>query len=182
MLARRSLEIAAQLSPALTEPREALAGLFTSLGENVRSDRSARSPGRARPESPGSACGARSRPCAGATYEAAVLTLSRAVERFPDETAVYAALGHVWLDAAETRDDSIALKKAVQALSTAASHSDATSDTLTDLGRALLASGDAVSAESALRQALTRLPVARAYRYLAASSSRTAACRTRVTR
>ena len=57
----------------------------------------------------------------------------------------------------------------MQALSTAASHSDATSDTLTDLGRALLASGDAVSAERALRQALTRLPVRPdAYRYLAA--------------
>ena len=98
-----------------------------------------------------------------------MLTLSRAVERFPDETAVYAALGHVWLEAAETRDDSIALKKAVEALTTAASHSDATSDTLTDLGRALLASGDAAGAESALRQALTRLPVRPdAYRYLAA--------------
>ena len=58
--------------------------------------------------------------------------------------------------------------QAVQALSTAASHADATSDTLTDLGRALLASGDAASAEPVLRQAVTRLPIRpEAYRYLA---------------
>ena len=30
--------------------------------------------------------------------DAAVITLSRAVERFPDAPQVYAALGHVWLD------------------------------------------------------------------------------------
>jgi len=146
-----------------------LAGLFTSLGENARAIDQLEALAALDPNRPDRHVALGLAHARARRYEAAVLTLSRAVERFPDETAVYAALGHVWLDAAETRDDSIALKKAVQALSTAASHSDATSDTLTDLGRALLASGDAASAESALRQALTRLPVRPdAYRYLAA--------------
>ena len=106
-------------------------------------------------------------------HEAAVLILSRAVERFPAEPQVYAALGRVWLDAAQARDDGVALKKALEALKTAASHSDATSESLTDLGRAWLLSGDTASAERALRQAVARLPVSPdAYRELAALAAR----------
>lgn len=169
VLARRSLETAAQLSPALTEPREALAGLFTSLGEHARAIDQLEALAALDPNRPDRHVALGLAHARARRYEAAVLTLSRAVERFPDESAVYAALGHVWLEAAETRDDGIALKKAVQALSTAASHSDATSDTLTDLGQALLAAGDPAGAERALRQALTRLPVRPdAYRSLAA--------------
>jgi tetratricopeptide (TPR) repeat protein len=167
-LARRSLETAAQLAPALTEPREALAGLFLSLGENGRAIDQLEALAALDPNRPDRHVALGLAHARARRFEAAVLTLSRAVERFPDETAVYAALGHVWLDAAETRDDPIALKKAVQALSSAASHSDATSDTLTDLGRALLASGDAAGAERVLRQAITRFPIhPEAYRYLA---------------
>jgi tetratricopeptide (TPR) repeat protein len=167
-LARRSLETAAQLAPALTEPREALAGLFTSLGENGRAIDQLEALAALDPNRPDRHVALGLAHASARRYEAAVLTLSRAVERFPDETAVYAALGRVWLEAAETRDDPIALKKAVQALSTAASHQDAASDTLTDLGRALVASGDDVAAERALRQAVTRLPIQPdAYRYLA---------------
>jgi Tfp pilus assembly protein PilF len=67
----------------------------------------------------------------------------------------------------------VALRKAVQALSTAASHSDAASETLTDLGRACLLSGDPGAAERALRQALARLPVApNAYLHLATITAR----------
>jgi Flp pilus assembly protein TadD len=79
----------------------------------------------------------------------------------------------VWLEAAESRRDVVALKKAVEALSTAASHSDASSDTLTDLGRALLGAGDAVAAERALRKATAKLPVdPAAYLHLSAITGR----------
>jgi tetratricopeptide (TPR) repeat protein len=167
-LARRSLETAAQLAPALTEPREALAGLFTSLGENARAIDQLEALAALDPNRPDRHVALGLAHARARRYEAAVLTLSRAVERFPDETAVYAALGHVWLEVAETREDPIALKKAVQALSAAASHPDAASDTLTDLGRALRASGDDAAAERALRLALTRLPIQpEAYRSLA---------------
>jgi tetratricopeptide (TPR) repeat protein len=91
--------------------------------------------------------------------DAAVTTLGRAAERFPESTQVYAALGHVWLTAAERRDDRVALRKAVGALSQAASHSDATGETLTELGRASILSGETRTAERALRQAVTKLPV-----------------------
>jgi Flp pilus assembly protein TadD len=101
-------------------------------------------------------------------YDAAVLTLSRAVERFPDEPQIYAALGRVWLEAAEVREDSTALKKAAQALSTAAAHERASSATLTDLARVSLLLGDTGGAERAARQAIARTPVQPdAYRQLA---------------
>ena len=92
-------------------------------------------------------------------YDAAVLTLSRAVERFPNDPVVYGALGRVWLDAAEARQDPVALKKSLEALTTAATHTDVTSETLADLGRAWMRSGDLIAAQRVLRQATTRLPV-----------------------
>jgi tetratricopeptide (TPR) repeat protein len=171
--ARASLETATALDPGLTAPREALAALYEASGETGRAidqlealvaldyARPARlvALGRAYAEA--------------GRHEAAVLTLGRAVERFPDSSTAYAALGRVWLEAAEARRDPSALRKAVQALSTAVSHADATSDTLADLGRAWLLSGDAAAAERALRQALARLPVPpTAYLDLAAIAAR----------
>jgi tetratricopeptide (TPR) repeat protein len=171
--ARASLETASLLDPGLPAPREALAALYDASGETSRAidqlealvaldgSRPARlvALGRAYADA--------------GRHEAAVLTLGRAVERFPDSSTAYAALGRVWLDAAEARRDTVALRKAVEALSTAASHSDATSEALTDLGRALLLSGDTASAERALRQALAKLPVPPdAYLHLATIAGR----------
>ena len=157
----------------MTAPREALAGLFTSMGESARAIDQLEALAALDPNEPNRQVALGLAHAHARRYEAAVLTLSRAVERFPDETTVYAALGRVWLDAAETRDDSVALKKAVQALSTAASHSDVASESLTDLGRALLLAGDPVGAERVLRQAITRLPIrADAYRHLAGIEAR----------
>jgi tetratricopeptide (TPR) repeat protein len=156
--AKASLETATGLAPGLTAPREALASLHMATGENARAIdqlEALAALDASRPErlvALGLAH-ARSR-----RYDAAVLALSRAVERFPDEPQVYAALGSVWLGAAEARDDSVALKKAIEALSTAASYSNVASDTLTDLGRALLLAGDAGAAERTLRRAVEQLP------------------------
>lgn len=103
----------------------------------------------------------------------AVLTLRRAIDRFPETPQVYAALGHIWLRAAETRGDRIALKKAVEALAQAAGRADASSETLAELARAWTLSGDAAAAERALRQAVSRLPVPPdAYLQLAAITER----------
>jgi tetratricopeptide (TPR) repeat protein len=171
--ARAALETATRLSPALTAPREALAALYAADGDLSRAidqlaalaalDESA----------------ADRHVALGLTYararrhEAAVLTLSRAVERFPSEPRVYGALGRVWLETAEGRADPIALRKAIEALSTAAAHSDVSSETLTDLGRALMRSGDWVSADRVLRQAVTKRPIAdAAYRHLATVCAR----------
>lgn len=168
VLARKSLETAAQLAPGLTAPREALAGLFAAAGDNARAIDQLEALAALDPSRPDRQVALGLAHARARRYEASILTLSRAVERFPDEPSVYAALGHVWLEAAEVRDDPVALKKAVQALTTAASHSDVASDTLADLGHALILSADAPAAERALRQAVMRLPVSPdAYRYLA---------------
>jgi tetratricopeptide (TPR) repeat protein len=109
--------------------------------------------------------------------ETAVVTLSRAVERFPDATQVYAALGHVWLLAAQRRGgavpDRVALNKALEALTQAANHAGATSDTFAELGRAWMLAGDPRAAERALRQSVAKLPVpADAYLQLADVTAR----------
>jgi tetratricopeptide (TPR) repeat protein len=167
-LARQALETATELAPGLTAPREALAGVYASSGETARAiDQlealAALEQGRPDRFVALGLAHARAR-----RYDAAVLTLSRTVERFPNEPKVYAALGRVWLDAAEARDDEVALKKAIQALATAASHSDVTSETLRDLGRAWLLYGDARAAERALREAVAIVPTPPdAYMYLA---------------
>jgi tetratricopeptide (TPR) repeat protein len=157
--ARESLETAARLSPALTAPREALAMVYADGGQAARSidqlealaaldgfnaDRFV-------------ALGlahARAR-----RYEAAVLTLGRAVERFPNDPRVYGALGRVWLDSSESRGDPIALRKAIEALQTAAAHANVSSETLTDLSHASLLAGDIAGAEYTVRQAIVKRPV-----------------------
>ena len=166
--ARASLETATRLSPALTAPREALATLYSANGDPAAAlDQLAALAAL-------DADNAERHVALGLAYaqsrrhEAAVLTLSRAVERFPNDPRVYGALGRVWLETASDRPDPIALRKAVEALTTAGVHSDVSSATLTDLGRALLLSNDTAGAERVLRQATTKLPVdVDAYRYLA---------------
>jgi tetratricopeptide (TPR) repeat protein len=171
--ARASLETAARLAPGLTGPREALAAVYASNGDNARAiDQlealAALDPSRHDRLVALGLAQARSR-----RHAAAVLALSRAVERFPDEPQVYGALGKVWLDTAETTRDTVAVRKAVEALSTAASHSDVSSDTLTDLGRAHTLLGETDAAERALRAAVEILPVRPdAFVHLAAFAAR----------
>ena len=157
--ARRSFEEAMRLLPASQAPRQALADVLAAEGSHGKAiDQlealAALDASRAERLVAVGLAQARA-----GRHDTAVLTLGRAVERFPDEPQVFAALGHVWLAAAESRGDSVALKKALEALAQAASRSDASGATLSELGRARLLSGDAPAAERALRQAVARLPV-----------------------
>lgn len=186
--ARKSLEEAANRSPAShTAAREALAEVYSLAGEHARAIAqlealAALDP--ARPERLIALGLAQSR---AGREDAAVITLGRAADRFPDAAHVYAALGHVWLTAAQRRGggapgernarggayDRVALNKALEALTQAASHAAATSETFTELGRAWLLSGDARAAERALRQAVAKLPVPpEAYLHLADVTAR----------
>jgi tetratricopeptide (TPR) repeat protein len=157
--ARAALEIATQISPGATAPREALADVYANSGESSRAIDQLEAlavldPTTSRRQVALGFAQARAR-----RYDAAVLTLSRALERFPNDPVVYGALGRVWLDAADARQDPVALKKALEALMTAATHPDVTSETLADLGDAWMRSGDLSAAHRVLRQATTRLPV-----------------------
>ena len=158
--ARASLEHAARLSPAgQTAAREALADVYALDGDHSKAINqlealAALDPTRAERLIALGLAQARA-----GREDAAVTTLGRAVERFPDAPQVYAALGEVWLTIAQRRGDHVALNKALEALGLAASRPDATSDTLAALGRASLLAGDVRGAERALRQAVSRVPV-----------------------
>jgi tetratricopeptide (TPR) repeat protein len=105
--------------------------------------------------------------------DTAISTLERAAERYPGSPVVYAALGRLWLDAADDGRDRIALQKAIDALQPVAIRSDATSDALVLYGRALLWDGKPAEAERVLRQAISRSPVdPAAYRELADAAGR----------
>lgn len=158
--ARRSLEEAARRSPASqTSAREALAEVYSLEGEHTRAINQLEALAALDPARVERIVALGLAQARAGREDAAVLTLGRAVERFADAPQAYAALGHVWLTAAERRGDRVALAKAVEALTKAAAHSGATSETFTELGRALLLARDPRGAERALRQAVSRLPV-----------------------
>lgn len=158
--ARKSLEEASRRSPASqTSAREALADVYLQDGDFGRAIGQLEALAALEPDQPDRVVAVGLAQARGGRDDAAVLTLSRAVERFPDAPQVYAALGHVWLVGAQRRGDRVALNKAVEALEQAARRSDATSDTFAELGRAYLLAGDRRAAERALRQAVAKLPV-----------------------
>jgi tetratricopeptide (TPR) repeat protein len=168
-----SLGRALELAPGLTMAREELARLFDTLHrdrENLEQLEAlaALEPGRAdRLVRVGLAYARQGRTLT------AIITLSRAAERYPDDPAVHTALGRVWLERASP-DNAIAIAKAREALEVAASRSSATSETLALYGRALFLAGSADAAVRALQQAISRFPVEPlAYRYLAEAAART---------
>jgi tetratricopeptide (TPR) repeat protein len=89
----------------------------------------------------------------------AVLTLGSALDRSDQRPEVYGALGAVWLDIAHERSDTIDLRKALEALERAATTPDASSEVLTNYGRALVADGQLDLANGVLAQATQRFPV-----------------------
>jgi tetratricopeptide (TPR) repeat protein len=158
--ARKSLEEAARQSPAgQTAAREALAEVYSLEGEHTRAINQLETLAALDPSRADRMIAVGLAQARAGRDEAAVVTLGRAVERFPDSAQVYAALGHVWLSSAQRRNDRVALNKALEALTQAAGHSEATSETFAELGRALMLAGDPRAAERALRQAIARLPV-----------------------
>ena len=168
-----SLERAVTVNPALAEARDALAELYAALTRDSDSIEqlealAALEPGRAEPiVRVGLAYAKQGR------IDSAILTLGRAADRYPDDPAIYTALGRVWLASTTGRPDRVALAKAREALEGAAARPTATSETLTLYGRALYLSGNIEAAERALLQATARPPVdVDAFRYLAEVATR----------
>jgi len=175
--ALRALTRASEINPAFAAAREELVDLFERAGRQQNAlDQlealAALEPARAeRLISVGLAYARWGR------TDAAILTLGRAAERYPDQPAVYTAIGRVWLDAAEPRNDRladrVALGKAIEALEPIAAAATASSEALALYGRAMLLSGDARAAERILLQAAGRPPVdPETFRRLADASQR----------
>lgn len=172
--ARKSLEEAARRSPAgQTSAREALADVYLADGDYAKAINQLEALAALEPTRADRMIAVGLAQARAGREDAAVITLGRAVERFPDAPQVYAALGHVWLTEAQRRGDRVALNKAIEALGHAVGRSDATSDSYAELGRALVLSGNRQAAERALRVAVTKLPVPpEAYLQLAEVTSR----------
>jgi tetratricopeptide (TPR) repeat protein len=152
-----ALEQAVTLAPGLHQAREALAGIY---GQTGRADDRIQELDKLRaldagPEREVSLALAYAR--SGRT-DFAVAALGRAIERYPDHPDAAVALGRIWLEIAETRQDRVALSKALGALEHAPPTATG-SEALTLLGRAQLLSDDVGRAERTLRQAVARRPV-----------------------
>jgi tetratricopeptide (TPR) repeat protein len=105
--------------------------------------------------------------------EPAVITLGTALERVPGEPLVYEALGRVWLQDAEARNDRLALNKALEALERVGTGPASTSAALTLYGRALLRDGQLERAEQTLQYAIERYPLdPSAFLYYATAAER----------
>jgi tetratricopeptide (TPR) repeat protein len=157
--AQATLEVATDRSPADVGPREALAEIYELQRMNARALDQLAALATLEPSRPERMIAVGLAQARAGQRDAAVLTLGRALERFPDSPRAYAALGRVWLSVAEARSDRVALRKAIEALSLAAAHADTPSETFADLGRAQWLDGNLLGAERALRLAVSRLPV-----------------------
>lgn len=156
--ARAAFEQAVALSPALMPAREELADLHRLQGQTREEIEQLEAlatldPGRAeRLIAVGRAY------LHAGNRGMAVTALGRAAERFQKHPGVYAALGEVWLKAAEDHGDPTDVRKALEALEPVASQSTATSEVLGLYGKALMLSGQPDQAEQAFRQAAERFP------------------------
>jgi len=169
--ARAALQKSIALQPALLHAREQLADLDGATGHTE--DRleqlkalTALDPGPSREVALGLEYARAGQP------ELAVLTLGRTTERYPEYSYAYVALGRVWLEIAQAKNDRVALSKALGALEGAAG-SDESSEALTLFGRALLLAADVETAEHMLQDATAKSPVdPLAFYYLADASER----------
>ena len=157
--AAASLERAISLAPGLTAAREALAAVYTA----ARRDRealvqlealAAAEPNRLERRLAVALGYART-----GRHDQAVVALRQIAEEHPEDAAVYVAIARVWLEAAETNRDRVALSKAFEALDAIERRTTPGSEALTLLGRAQLLAGNPAAAERSLRQATVRFPV-----------------------
>lgn len=162
-----ALNTAARLSPGLLEAREARVDVLQARGDSARAVDELAALAALEPERPERAVAVGAAYARAGRHDAAILALGRAAERFPDSSAVFGALGAVWLRAAEA-GDAVALEKAIAALSRGATLAAPDAETLMLLGRARTLAGDLTGAERDLRRAVERLPTtAEAYARLA---------------
>ncbi len=151
-----ALQRSVALAGAMLQAREELADIYGRLGRaddriTQLSALQALDPGPSRQVALGLAH------AAVGDFTSAIQTLGAAARNYPEYHYTYVALGRVWLDIAQTREDRIALEKALEALHNAA-RGDDSAEALMLLGRALLQASDAQAAEDVLAEATSKLP------------------------
>lgn len=157
--ARGAFERASAIAPAFIPAREELAELHRLQQQSRREIEQLDALYALDPGSPDRLIAVGRAHLRAGNRELAVITLGRAAENFKDSAGVYAALGQVWLDAAEDRGDPSDLRKALEALAPVAALPTANSETLGMYGRALLLAGRHVEAEGVLRKASLLFPI-----------------------
>jgi len=157
--ALKALEKAVALSPALIPAREELADIFGTLDRRTDQLEQFLLLASLDREHTARTVAIASVHARAHRWDTAVVALSGALERSPNDPLLYRALGQVWLESAVARGDRVDLEKARKALDRVASSPSATSDALTLAGRAALEDGDLERAERALEEATSRFPV-----------------------
>jgi tetratricopeptide (TPR) repeat protein len=157
--ARLAFERAVERSPALIPAREELADLDAALGNPTAEIEQLQAIAGLDPDHVERQIALGLAHARAGHADLAVLTLGAALERTPNQPQIYAALGRVWLDIAETRNDRVALSKSLEALARVATTPGADSAALALYGRALLRDGQVELAERTLQQATARFPV-----------------------
>jgi tetratricopeptide (TPR) repeat protein len=157
--ARAEFEQAVRLSPAIIPAREELADLYRLQGQTREEIDQLEALAALDPKKAERSIAVGLAYLEAGRHERAVTTLGSAAERFQEHPGVYAALGQVWLRAAEDRADPIDAKKALEALEPVASQSSASSEVLGLYARALTLAGETERAEQTFRQAAQRFPI-----------------------
>ncbi len=157
--ARAAFEQAVRIAPAMMAAREELADVLRTLGNWREEVEQLEALAALDPEEPDRRIAVALAYLNAGNRDLAVTTLGRAAERFHDQQGIYAALGQVWLDAAEEQGDPTDARKALEALERIAGQSSATSETLGLYGRALLLAGEPARAEKAFAQAAQTFPI-----------------------
>jgi tetratricopeptide (TPR) repeat protein len=171
--AMKSLGRALEINPGLGVAREELADLALTRGRTREGIQQLEALAALEPSEPRRLVDVGLAYARAGEYDTAITTLGRAAQRYPEAEGVYIALGRIWLSLADARKDRVALSKALQALEPAATRANASSDTLTLYGRALLLSGKVDAAERTLQQAASILPVEpAAFLYLSSAAQR----------
>jgi tetratricopeptide (TPR) repeat protein len=156
--ARAAFDRAVAISPALIPARDELADLDRAQGDTPHELEQLEALAALDPAKPERLIAVGLAYSRAGDPDSAVTALGRAVERFHDYPGVYAALGQVWLDAAEERGDKAALRKALEALEPVANQSSASSEILGLYGRALALDAQDDLAEQAFKEASQRFP------------------------
>ena len=171
--AMKSLGRALEINPGLGVAREELADLALTRGRTREGIQQLEALAALEPSQPQRLVDVGLAYARAGEYDTAITTLGRAAQRYPEAEGVYIALGRIWLSLADARKDRVALSKALQALEPSATRANASSDTLTLYGRALLLSGKVDAAERTLQQAASMLPVEpAAFLYLSSAAQR----------